>query len=101
MKFTQVPEEALTNMAAARDAVRDFMNDFGDSVPALKDMQRVVTSRAKQLRSLDRTFDLDLAFLEVVGDLIRKKIHEDVLNSLPTEQDARTLKQAFLTRPSE
>lgn len=83
-------------MAAARDAVRDFMNDSGDSAPTLKDMQRVVTGRAKQLRLLDRTFDLDLVFLEVVGDLIRKKIYEDVLGSLPTEQDARTLKQAFL-----
>ena len=73
------------------------MSDVGgERVVILKDMQRIVAPRVRQLRQLDRTIDLDLHFLEhAVEGIIREKIYEKVIASLPTPDAPVTLKQAL------
>lgn len=95
--YGKVPEELLAQFSAARDAMRDWVSDIGgERAIILKDMQRIVAPRVKQLRQLDRTIDLDLHFLEhAVEGIIREKNYEKVIASLPTPDAPVTLKQAL------
>ena len=96
MAYGEIPEDILVTILAARDAARTFVSELGaDRSLSLKDMQRIIAGRSKHLRALDRTFDLDLAFLEhSVEGIIRKKVHDRVLQSLPMPGSGIAIKQA-------
>lgn len=92
--YTKIPDQHLCQYAAARGAALEFLKDT-DGDPTLKDMQRIISGKQKHLKQLDRTYDLDIAFLmEDVGDLACAKVREQIINSLPTPQTPISMKKA-------
>lgn len=95
--YGHIPEELLCSAIAARDVAAGFLGENGaDSCLVLKDMRRIMAARSKHLKLLDRTFELDLLFLEgAVEGIIRDKVEEQILGSLPSASRPTTLKEAI------
>ena len=92
-----IPEEHCEHILAAREASRDFLRNIClGAHPTLADMQKVILGRAKQLKVLDRSFELDLVFLEHhVEIIIRDLVRRDTLSALPDEKTFRTYKEVL------
>lgn len=95
MAYNRIPDDALAPFLAAREAAKGILADLGDTAATLMEMQRVIAVRSKHLKQLGRSFELDLLLLENgIEDIVRKSVHDKVLEWLPTPDRPRTFKEA-------
>lgn len=93
-QFCKVPAELFTNASAARAATLEYL---GSGPMTLAEMVRIVNYRAKSLRLLDASFDLEVNFLNTrAAGLLIEKVHQSILASLPNEEAQPTMQQAPL-----
>ena len=79
-QFVNLPADLLMKISGARETAAGFI----ENSYCFKDMYRILSGKVKVLKSLDRSFVLELAYLEkhaaVIGGQI---ISERVIESLP------------------
>ena len=94
----KVPSECLDRFQASRAAALELLRNLGgESHLTLKEMQRSISTKFKHLKQLDRSFDLDLCFLEShVETILKKRLHTQMLDVLPGSLAAVTFKEVFI-----
>lgn len=92
-QHANVPPALYAALATAREVARDFV---GAAPMPLGDMIRVMTSKAKHLVNLDRSFALDLHFLtEHAEHMLNSNIRSSVMGALPSVDVRKTVQQAL------
>ena len=94
-----VPRNALVGSIAARRVVAELIAD--DQIASFAEVARIIVARSSSVLVLDRTFRLELCFLDQAEVLIGKAIEHEILSAcLPNPLDAKsgpaTLEQAIL-----
>ena len=85
-----LPPPLLEKYKVARDAAKDLI---GDKFMNLADMIRVLTKASKSLKLLDRSFEVDLAWLSQHGpDMLVANIHTSILANLPSSEKDISMK---------
>jgi hypothetical protein len=76
-----IPVSLLNEVAPGRDSLQDLFADAPLTMAGYKDK---VNKRYKKLRKVDRSIELEVAFLmERAEPMLRAKLHHDVLAELP------------------
>lgn len=83
----------MTSIRSAREAASDFLGTRTLSAPQ---MVNILNGRAKTLRQLDRTFEVELAFLNSqLEKQLCTKVHDMVLDCFTTGEKIVTIAQAI------
>ena len=95
-----IPEEAMAAIVSARDAAGDYISDISaDVTPTLAEVTKHILGRARFLKSLDRSFEMDLHFLQNhAPQIIAERAHAEILAVLPTSTASRTFKEVLWKR---
>jgi hypothetical protein len=90
----KVPAELLVESQNVREAVCKLM---GDRHHTLSEMRRLINANAPALLVLERTFEIDLVFLnEKALFVLTKSVHDHILAVFPTEQVSRSFDMVSL-----
>jgi hypothetical protein len=78
-----ISEDMLKDITNCREACLNFL---GNGMLSLGDMRRICNHHSKTLLALDRTFALDLQFLNQEAEqVISSSVRQDVLDCLPSQ----------------
>ena len=92
----KVPQAAIAQMKAARVCAEEILND-AKRVGSFSDIKALVKSNSALLLALDRTFLLELEWLEQHGEgVFVQAVHKQILSCFPTPSVNITLNQAIL-----
>jgi len=79
--FNRLPDSVIAEISPARDALVDIIPA---DVVLLKEMQRLVALNSKDLCGSERSFKLEVDFLDNRAEpIIRERVHKMVLGALP------------------
>ena len=89
-----LPKELISPMQNARLVAREILDDPG--IQDFKGMVRALVSSSAMLLSLDRSFKLELEFLQQNGEAaMEKAVETNILGALPSATSASTLSQSL------
>jgi hypothetical protein len=92
----EVPEAAIAQMKAARTCAEEILND-ASAVNTFSDIQAIMKSNSTLLIALDRTFLLELKWLEQHGEeAFAQAVHRKVMECFPTSSTSLTLNQSAM-----
>ena len=88
-----VPDGFFTTMKAARSCALDMLANA--TVSCLEDMKKILTNNASQLVSIDRSFKLELEYLNSALDTdLVETVQKQILAKLPSTRSVVTMQQA-------
>jgi hypothetical protein len=91
----KVPKALLTSMESARKTASALLDD--DRVTAFEDVKRVMVKSGRSLVAVDRSFRIELEFLEICGAEVATKADSMLVEMLPPEGSQGEI-QASLSR---
>ena len=95
--FLKISEIHLKKAKAARSTLANFISDC----KTLRDMQRVVGSKMKVLKPLDKSIVLEFTFLTKYAESrITDRVMQQVMDALPTLEVRKELTQAMMVNRS-
>ena len=90
----RIPDSVLAEFKCARQAASDLL---GDRTHQLEDMIGVLMKGSRALKSMDRSFEIDLLFIERhAPTMLLNRLHDMALASLPSPDADVTMAQALL-----
>jgi hypothetical protein len=94
MEETHVPAHLLAEMQRARLCAKEILSD--PSIQDFATMVKVMVASTTQLLSLDRSFKLELEFLQQNGEAaVQKAVETHILAVLPSSSKASSLTQSY------
>ena len=91
---TNVPPAQLENMHRARTMAADILKN--ESITTLEGVSDALLKAGETLTELDRTFHIELQFLQKTAhEMLKEQVQESVLALLPTEENDVTLERAM------
>jgi len=92
-QFAKVPEAMLSDAKAARSAASQFLREKGAST--FHQMMTVINAKGDALRALDRSFELEIAYLNrALEPIVKERVRAQLLKCLPDETNRVTVQQA-------
>ena len=94
MEETEVPAQLLAEMQRARLCAKEILNDT--TIQDFATMVKVLIGSSGQLLSLDRSFKLELEFLQQNGEAaVQQAVEANILAVLPSATRASSLTQSY------
>ena len=94
MEETEVPAHLLLEMQRARLCAKEILND--STIQDFGTMVKVLIASSTQLLSLDRSFKLELEFVQQNGEAaVQKAVETSILAVLPSATRASSLTQSY------
>jgi hypothetical protein len=91
----EVPDAAISQMKAARSCAEEVLND--QDLACFADIQKVMSSNSTLLLAMDRTFVLELSWLEQHGEqAMQDAMRRRILQCLPSAMVNITLAQCAM-----
>ena len=94
MEKTEVPAQLLAEMQRAKLCAKEILNDT--TIQDFATMVKVLIGSSGQLLSLDRSFKLELGFLQQNGEAaVQQAVEANILAVLPSATRASSLTQSY------
>ena len=89
-----VPAEELVDNMKARQMVSEILHD--DSIACFADMQKLISTNANSTMTVDRTFAVELKYLDLAPEALEGAIKKKLIKILPSASQSVSFNQASL-----
>ena len=90
----EVPAEELLDNMKARQMVKEILQD--DSIACFADMQKLISTNAHSIMTVDRTFAVELKYLDLAPEALEGAIKKKLIKILPSASQSVSFNQASL-----
>ena len=89
-----VPAEELGENIKARQLVKEILQD--DTITTFADMQALISKNANSIMTVDRTFAVELKYLDLAPQALEDAIKKNLMKILPSASQVVSFTQALL-----